>query len=434
MDGREREEGISLSEICRRIGKKFWWIAGISVVFALGMTLVVALLINPRIASYSLEFLISYPASETAKYPDGTPFSYREMISLSVLQGIKESSESFSSVNVQKMAEEDDISVEAETRTVDGSVAETGSYTVTVSGAYFSNRTQATNFLRAIAKAPIDLVREKAGSLNYLLDGEVFASASFTDRLALLCEQKQTLLDQYDEWISLFRENYTVGGKTLKNYRAEVAVLYSEAVQQRFAAELEQYGYVSEESLEATIIDLKAERRLNESKIEQIRALIEAYYGTGAVYSAAARASEETPETGGTTGTNVIVDAGEKNLFVMLAELEMRNIEIDDALSMLTEENVLAFGERIHAEYEQLKAAADTMSSVATAIYEQESSVVFSTSRAAKTGDLSPVLVCAASLILAFFVGSAIAVGRGRRGAEEEAGRSEEPPRPQNAQ
>ena len=256
---RKYQEGVTVGELCRMIGRHLWAVILASIVFAAAFTLLFAFVINPLGREYSMQFYLTYPASDTLKYPDGSAFSYREFTSYEALAAAKASDERFGSIDIDKMVKEDDVSVTAEFVTTADGYTQTGNYTIAVQGKYFSSRETAQAFIRALAQTAVDNVKEKAASIGYSIDADVFAEASFEDRLSLLSEERDSILAAYDEWIAEYRAGYSVGGKTLSAYRAEAAVACGESVIESLRNELTTRGYVSLDEMEGRIAELKRE-------------------------------------------------------------------------------------------------------------------------------------------------------------------------------
>lgn len=210
---RKYQEGVTVGELCRMIGRHLWAVILASIVFAAAFTLLFAFVINPLGREYSMQFYLTYPASDTLKYPDGSAFSYREFTSYEALAAAKASDERFGSIDIDKMVKEDDVSVTAEFVTTADGYTQTGNYTIAVQGKYFSSRETAQAFIRALAQTAVDNVKEKAASIGYSIDADVFTEASFEDRLSLLSEERDSILAAYDEWIAEYRAGYSVGGQ-----------------------------------------------------------------------------------------------------------------------------------------------------------------------------------------------------------------------------
>lgn len=391
----EEERGITFAEIGQVIKRR--WLPILLATLLLTALLAAAFLFvfNPHSADYVMTFTISYPGSETFKYPDGSPFYYRDVISAAALTEAKNSDGRFSKVNVDKMVEEDDILLEPLLEEQNGVMIETGKYTLSVSSSYFTNKATATAFLRAVGNVTVKKIHEKAASVNYLIDYEVFDTANYEDRLTLLAEQKNMLLEQYDEWIGYYREGYSVAGKTLRNHRAEVAVAFGTATQEELLSELKTCGYVSAAQIEARASKLREEKAANEAKLA---ALKQALGEISAPLARTALSSEE-----------VRTSAEQMDLSETIAALIVRNVEIDGELEALTPERVSAFETRIQNEYNKLKEGAETIRAVSVALYDQETRVIFSTSRAEREGGTSLLLVGAGGLVLFFLASVAVA-------------------------
>lgn len=381
----ESQEGLTLGEVWFAVRKKIWIILIFSIILALGATAAFYYVVNPYSAVYRLDFTLSYPDRDSQKYPDGAPFYYQDMISLSSLEEAKASDKKFSAIDVQAMLEGDDIAITV--ADPDSEPGRKGEYSLTAQSSYFPSRSVATAFLRAVAEIPVTRSKECAENMIYTLDEEIFESASFEDRLALLSNQRSRLLEQYQEWSELFRDSYAVEGKTLKNYRAETAVIFGEELQSELREELAGYGYVPLDKLPAKIAELKAERNINEAKIA---ALTEALQGM--------------------TVSLVIAGQGSGGLSETLAELIVRNQEIDAEIAALTEENIRTFEARIEAEYQKLQAAAIRLQAVATILFRQESRAVFSATNAVLEGDTSLVAVGLGGFLVSLILLSGIAV------------------------
>ena len=382
---RKYQEGVTVGELCRMIGRHLWAVILASIVFAAAFTLLFAFVINPLGREYSMQFYLTYPASDTLKYPDGSAFSYREFTSYEALAAAKASDERFGSIDIDKMVKEDDVSVTAEFVTTADGYTQTGNYTIAVQGKYFSSRETAQAFIRALAQTAVDNVKEKAASIGYSIDADVFAEASFEDRLSLLSEERDSILAAYDERIAEYRAGYSVGGKTLSAYRAEAAVACGESVIESLRNELTTRGYVSLDEMEGRIAELKREQVLNEEKIEALR------------------------ETIGSMSATVGSDSA---IAEMIAELVVRNVQIESEIASLTEANITAFDARVNAQYERLQACAETVQAVSVALYEQETAVHFATYRAVISSDTNLAVAAVAGLILGFIIVSIIVCSR----------------------
>ena len=393
----KQAEGVSVNELWGMLVKHIWAVLLAAVLFAAALILLFAFVVNPLGRSYSMEFYLTYPGSDLLKYPDGSSFSYRELISLEALASVKASDERFGSVDTVKMVQEDGISITAAYVDAEGEYKLTGSYTVVSAGKYFSSRDTAQAFIRGIAERAVSDILEKAASIDFSIDDEVFAEASFDDKIVLLEEQRGSILASYDEWMEEYRASYSVGGKTLSAYRAEAAVSCASSTLRSLREELQSCGYVSLEEMNVRLEELEREYSLNEDKIAALRETLDSL-----------------PEGSG-SGTSA-----DGSVAQMIAELVVRNVQIKNEMSALNENDITAFEGKMQKMYSSMQTAAENLRSVTVALYEQEATVHFMTYRAVVSGDTSLALVAVAGLVLGFLI-AAIVVCRIEYGKEKRA-------------
>ena len=393
----KQAEGVSVNELWGMLVKHIWAALLAAVLFAAALILLFAFVVNPLGRSYSMEFYLTYPGSDLLKYPDGSSFSYRELISPEALASVKASDERFGSVDTSKMVQEDGISITAAYVDAEGEYKLTGSYTVVIAGKYFSSRDTAQAFIRGIAERAVSDILEKAASIDFSIDDEVFAEASFDDKIVLLEEQRGSILASYDEWMEEYRSSYSVGGKTLSAYRAEAAVSCASSTLRSLREELESCGYVSLEEMNVRLEELEREYSLNEDKIAALRETLDSL-----------------PEGSG-SGTSA-----DGSVAQMIAELVVRNVQIKNEMSALNENDITAFEGKMQKMYSSMQTAAKNLRSVTVALYEQETTVHFMTYRAVVSGDTSLALVAVAGLVLGFLI-AAIVVCRIEYGKEKRA-------------
>ncbi len=386
MDNETEREGITLGEIWRMIKKRLWIILVITLIAGVAAYLFVKLLVDPSEIFYTMEFALNYPGKEELKYPDGTPFYYQDMVSVEMLERAKASSAEFANVDVNKLASEDAITI---TYTLEGKEAEDveqyrETYTLKVSQKDFANRELATKFLRAVAETPVQYVKERANSLDYSLALETYEGAySFGDRIRLLTSERSRILEQYEDWVSIFDESYQVNGRALKDHRADVEILLSDDKREELSRQLTVYGYVPLERLSERLAQLNADHETNDKKIAEIELFFQG--SKGGVSSESLEAVAQT-----------------------YADLKIENVDIERKIQALTEENIKAFDEMLDGEYEKLQQAAEQTKQVASALYSQETRATFSTSRAVQEGGSSMPLITIGAAVVAFLVASAI--------------------------
>ena len=430
METEERENGITFGEICRLIGKKIWLVLAIAAGVTVLAVVLFALVFNPLTTYYSMSFELVYPTSSTQQYPDGTPFSYRNIISLSTLEAAKAKEERLAEIDVATMIREDHISVSAVTEGDAAADSATVTYTLNVKGSYFRDEDTAQLFIRCVADATVDDIIERAAALSYGISSETFNGNNFEARLDLLAEEYATLLEAYDTWISTYSAGYrvTVNGsrRSLSDYRAEVYGLYVEGVRSALASECENGGYgllygdedeiVVQEAINDRVAQLQQEYALNESIISDLKAQREGLSGSGAT---ASTLSARTLSAQTDTQDNTIVISPDPTLEQRIAYYTERNAVIANQLGAavdgssevtgtLTADGARAFATKLNGYFTSLNAAAETLKNVTTAIYEQNTFAEFISQNADSSGDTNIVLVAVAAFVLAFIVAAIV--------------------------
>lgn len=84
------------------IGKRIWWVLGISIVIAAVAALLTAFVLNVGANTYSVAFMIEYPGG-TSTYPDGTALRYESIIYSENLQKVKDGNEAYSGLDIAGM-------------------------------------------------------------------------------------------------------------------------------------------------------------------------------------------------------------------------------------------------------------------------------------------------------------------------------------------
>lgn len=425
MEAEERESGITFGEICRLIGKKIWLVLAIAAGVTVLAVVLFALVFNPLTTYYSMSFELVYPTSSTQQYPDGTPFSYRNIISVSTLQNAIEKDERLKNVDVATMVREDHISVSAVTDEDATGTDTTVTYTLNVKGSYFRDEDTAQLFIRCVADATVDDIMERAASLSYGISKETFNGNNFEARLDLLSEEYSTLLETYDTWISTYSAGYRVTvndvSRSLSDYRAEVYGLYVDGVRSALADECANSGYgllygdedeiVVQEAINERVAQLQQEYQLNESIIAALEAQRD---GTSSASAFSVRALSETSSQVGD-----IIISPDPTIEQLIAYYTERNAiivnQLGDAVDgesavtgTLTAAGARAFATKLNGYFTSLNEAAETLKNVTTAIYEQNTFAEFVSQNADSSGDTNIVLVAIAAFVIAFLVAAIV--------------------------
>ncbi len=405
---REIESGISLADIWRAIKRRIWIVLSIVVVLTLVVSLVFGLAINPRAVEYRLRFHILFP-TDSARYPDGSPFYDRDIVSASFLEEAKNSDEDFAGLDINRMIKDGAITLGAEKQENGDTI-----YTLTVKAQQFGNPDSAEKFLRAAAQVPVNRIVANAQTLNYKLDAEVFDNASFEEKIGLLSELKRTLLAACDGWIDLYGATYPVADRTLGNYRSELYVVFGESTKKDLESESERNGYsgldlsshnLLKDAVDARRLVLAEEYKLNERIIAELEKTAVSYAKLAAV----------TPQE----DLRITFDpSGNMDVEEMKAHYKKRNAQIDYQIGVtaegeqgvLTVANVEKYVARLSEQFGQLQTAAETVARVSSSIYAKNTDVGFLMRAAEKEGGINLIIVIVGSLVLSFLVAVVVAV------------------------
>lgn len=430
MENENVQEGLTLGEIWRMVLHRIWYILGAAALTAIMAVLIVYFAVNPGARSYSMQFSLVFPTGSEYVYPDGEPFFYQTMISAESLNEAKKG-EGLTGIDTDRMIRGNKIAIAAETATQGGETKYTGRYTVTAKSSYFSGAEQAEKFIRAIAQVTVDRMHAEAGSVDYAVSEETFNSAPFEERLNLLAQERETLLNKYDQWIETYDAAYKlkVGEteKSLKEFRASVNAIFGESVQKEIENELVNGGYSYTDNFKAYTDRLEAEYDRNAAEIEELKKVNVAQ---SAAISLAAYSQEGEAQIGG----------ADPNVSQRLVELIRRNTMIaywlgkDGKTATLTEAANNAFADKLDGEREKLADKAAELTAVTRAIYERGMQARFDMQKVKTEGGVSIVLVAVAVFVVAFLVACCVVcvVDRSRKkkaeqSASEAEARPEEP-------
>lgn len=426
----EEESGITFGEILHLIKKRVWWILGISVIVAIIAALAVGLVFNRGKNDYTLTFIVDFPGVENNEYPDGTSFNYEEIVYSDQLEAAKASNESFSEIDTAKMAA-GDITVVAETREVTNGTTttteNTGSYTITVSSAYFTDEDQATAFLRAVLDQTIARVNEIAAGMDFTANLSAYTAASTYDaQLTALRDQQTFLLARYDELIATGKyDSFTYDGKSLSTLRAE-AVGGIETRLSALETDLANNHYLLDQSLvETVLVDIRSLQREKEQNEQSIAALQEAcakflaqISGSGSDDGSSGSGSDN-----GNSGSTQIIESL-ASFTSRIATLQESNAKIDFQITELYEsigytdadENGVwektgetvpdtQFKEAVEALRTTISENTTTAKNAIVALYDAESEIVYRQSGVAVIDNgTNVILVTVAGFIVAFLL------------------------------
>lgn len=419
----EEESGITFGEILHLIKKRVWWILGISVIVAIIAALAVGLVFNRGKNDYTLTFIVDFPGVENNEYPDGTSFNYEEIVYSDQLEAAKASNESFSEIDTAKMAA-GDITIVAETREVTSGTTttteNTGSYTITVSSAYFTDEDQATAFLRAVLDQTIARVNEIAAGMDFTANLSDYTAASTYDaQLTALRNQQTFLLARYDELIATGKyDSFTYDGKSLSTLRAE-AVGGIETRLSALETDLANNHYLLDQSLVETVLvnirSLQREKAQNEQSIAALQEACAEFLaqindsGSGDGSSGSAQIIESlasfTSRIATLQESNAKIDFQITELYESIGYQDTDSNGVWEAPAETTTPDDTQFKEAVEALRTTISENTTTAKNAIVALYDAESEIVYRQSEVAVIDNgTNVILVTVAGFIVAFLL------------------------------
>lgn len=441
----EAESGLSLRDVFRIIGKKIWFVLGATVIVTLAAVLVFMFAINPAKQSRSMSFRIDYPMSDEGKYPDGSMFNYRDIVSREVIERAKNDpayKDELAEIDVDKILKKEGITISA-TPTSDEPDAPY-IYTVTLKSAYFGG-VSAEDFISALSSAFVSFVEGKAEALNYKLEEDIFNSSSYEDQLRLLTDQKAVIIQRYDELIKEYSAGHVVNGKSIGSYRMEVSTMLADTVKIPIENDLSMRGYEyfnksvvvngERDDIMVRVQQLQEEMKLDRSILEELRSYYTDVTTQPKEKVAAYAASDEgsSDNTGG-NGSGIIIMPGDSDLSQKLAYYSERYSIIKQQLVYLTGEKeadektdfsgkdftamrdeIVAFGDKLSTQFNILNERAETLKGIISNIYQRDTVLTFNSQRATREGGTNLVIVAVGVLVVSFVVFAVIAFFVGRK-------------------
>lgn len=227
MDYEERS--ISLSELVKIIFKRVWWVVGVTLAVMLVFIFAVQFWLNRQNQTYTVNYTLEFPGIEDSAYPDGSTVRFSSVVSRSTLEEIVATNPSLSGIDVGAMVDSDDIEFTQSVVPADSSASGVAErhFTITVAVRYFTSTEQAAVFLRAVANYPLNRAVQIANALTHDSSLTVYDSSdTFEDKISALIAQREYLVGMYDEMIAQTSGEYTVGGRTLADYRTQASLLF----------------------------------------------------------------------------------------------------------------------------------------------------------------------------------------------------------------
>lgn len=404
MSEQENENGISLGEIFKVIFRRKWILLGVSVVCALLMG-IFSFVANKSDKVYQIKLKIDSPAIEGSLYPDGTSFTYKDLVSYDNLQSVKESNEKFADINIDTLFYQDGITVKTEYRSMRDETAEdqpTGYYIFTTNSKYFKSYSVTVDYVKSVAESAVSYIEKSTLSLDHSVNLALYANAeTYSEKISYLEAQKNYLRNGYNKFVQLYGEQYAVNGKTLASYIGELESSFSAYNIDNLKQELENKYYALEEEKqvykqmsEIWLKDLTDEKADNASKIESLSAyLMELLQASSA--------------------QNIELDSLNEQivaLTVRQVDIEREMTEINNKLNALDTQDTAEFDAKLAKHYSALDAQTEIFGDVYVKTNSEKSRVVYDTNSLQNISENKNVVLYAIVGLIGGFVVAAIVI------------------------
>lgn len=449
LEETEREEGgVTFGEIMRAIGRRIWWILGISVVAALILGLLTMFVLSPSKQEYQITFMMDYPNGEDMKRPDGTNLRYESIIYIENLEAAKAKSADFAKIDVEKMSETRSISIKELVRGEEENLDTENKtynkvYAITVKASYFKDSKQASAFLKAVCdysmEQIVDMVKEQdyaTGLRNYQ------SAATYSEKITYLQNQQSTLLSYYDALTTRFG-NFTKDDKTLNEYREELAnALNGEIRISDLSQELTNERYLlqsqKDESILEAIKSLDREQKRNDEQLTELRAEVERlkniYFGSGEPSSSQLNTFETFhTRIAELVARNALINVDREELCTSIDYTAMYD-ETSKTWTYTAKAGAqrpddTQFAADLEALYQILVKETATCKSVIEAVYEAKSQIGYMESGVYTNGGTSTLLMAAVGFVAGFLIASIVFyfVDKNKTQKATAAGKKEEP-------
>lgn len=196
-----------------------WWVIGATVLTGFVGFASIQWVINPMretlTISYKYKLATETDAEKTERFVNGEVFDYSNVVSLETLTAVKEGSEDFASIDINKIFNSGALKV---VRNVNADYDNEITYTLASSAKVFSDKDLGRKFMAALVRYP--LVQSTKAIENYKVTSYIdadFNSLSYLDKSLTLNKQYVEIANTYSKLEGKFSESTAVDaqGKTL---------------------------------------------------------------------------------------------------------------------------------------------------------------------------------------------------------------------------
>lgn len=391
----ENEEGISLSEVF-----KILWRNKLLVVISSGMVLIgmlsfIIFWYNPTYISYETKVSYRWPGLENDSYIGMEGFNYSDVLSISILNEIKESNSLFKDVSTSSLVEEGGVSI----------LKENEWYIVQVRKKFFDSDLAAVAFLNEIVRYPYQRALELASNISLSVNMNSYQnSKKLTKKIDYLENQLDSIHTGYTRLIEVFGDVRTQD-YSLSHYQGNVKVfrenyLINEIrylIYQNIYMTKEEYSSAQQEK-EALNMELSLLQKRKETLYNSIKNIYSSTNNTAYIDAAITKYLDSLH------ALDVRIMAVEENLWVINQALEGKYNEQSSEL----------FIENLDLYASQVRQMTQILEQNIEEILHRNISVQYQNStRIKKVGNISFPMSLILSLFVALIVGMTIGIVRG---------------------
>lgn len=261
----KEEKGVTLGRVFKVAFSNWKLLVPVTAVVAVACVLGIHFGLNSYRGSYSSTFSYSSADLSKEKYADGSSFFYRNLISSTNLENIKNSDEKYSSIDVQRILDSNAITI--------SKASEENVYTISLGYKYIKNQDIAKSFINDIASSALKKDAEIVANGSFDSSLVLFDNAdTFEQQVNYLNRQSNFLVDSY----KTIKENPAIStlvvNKAVANSEKVTLILGTNFVE-RTKLQISSNGYVKDynsqeaKNYESTKNQLNQEKTLNEAKI-----------------------------------------------------------------------------------------------------------------------------------------------------------------------
>ena len=407
----KEEEGISLLELLKvMLGRKLVLLIT-TVLTAIIGTILILFVYNKQTQNYSATFSYSDSILMSGNYVDGSSFNYKSLITENNLKEIKNSSSAFKSINIDKLIDNDGISISVNNTDTTNELLNEKTYTIFLRGKFFKSTSQAKKFVNAVAETATNTNAQIVSNLTSDSNLTSYANSNkFEIKVQYLIEQLDMLDEKYETMIENYGDLVLSSGKTVSAIQNELDTYFKNhklsSLDTEIRSNIYVYNYAENEAeYELLLEDYEYKYETNEKTISAFEAKINAIVSASSGVQLA-DLSEYTKVVQECTIENI--EYAEEISFIknVLGKYSTTDPEYKEKA---TEEENVAFLAKINTYYDKLEEFTDVYSATLSEVILKSNDTYFANASIIMiNGGMSTFVAIVLSVIFGFVLACAI--------------------------